>query len=76
VADYVLRKPPAQEREAIEKTIQTSMESLDLMLEGAMDKAMMKLHAKPQRPKPPRPADLPAQAQGRLLRPDGPRNDE
>ncbi len=76
VADYVLRKPPAQEREAIEKTIQTSMESLDLMLDGAMDKAMMKLHAKPQRPKPPRPADLPAQAQGRLLRPDGPRNDE
>ena len=75
VADYVLRKPPAQEREAIEKTIQTSLESLDLMLDGAMDKAMMKLHAKPQRPKPPRPAGLPTQAQGRLLRPDGPRND-
>ena len=57
VADYVLRRPPAEEREAIEKNIQTSMEALDLLLDGVMDRAMMKLHAKPQRPKPPRRPD-------------------
>ncbi len=61
VVDYVLRKPPADERDAIEKVIADSMLALDLLLAGDMDKAMMKLHAKPPRPKPPRPpkADIP-----------------
>ncbi len=54
VADYVLSKPSAEHREAIERTIHTSLEALELILEGVMDRAMMKLHAKPQRPKPPR----------------------
>ena len=40
------------------------MQALDLLLEGAMDRAMMKIHAKPPRPKPapkePTPADKPA----------------
>ena len=59
VADYVLRKPPASEREAIERSIEESLKHLDLMLDGAMQQAMMKLHAKPERPKPPRPATPP-----------------
>ena len=58
VVDYVLRKPPTAEREAIEAAIDTSLQALDLLLAGQMDKATMKLHAKPERPKPPRPAGL------------------
>jgi PTH1 family peptidyl-tRNA hydrolase len=59
VVNYVLRKPPAAEREAIEKGIELSVSALDLMLAGEMERAMMKVHAKPPRPKPPRavPAD-------------------
>lgn len=59
VAGYVLRKPPASEREAIERSIEESLKHLDLMLDGAMQQAVMKLHAKPERPKPPRPATPP-----------------
>lgn len=59
VVDYVLRKPPAAEREAIEKTILETMPALDLLIDGPMDRAMMKLHAKPPRPKPPRPPAAP-----------------
>ncbi len=58
VAAYVLRKPPASERESIEKNMDESLKTLPLMLDGAMDKAMMKIHAKPPRPKPPKPAPL------------------
>jgi len=58
VVDYVLRKPSAADREAIEQAIAASVKALDLLLAGEMDKAMMKLHAKPPRPKPPVP-DLP-----------------
>ena len=58
VVDYVLRKPPAAEGEAIEAAIDTALLALDLLLAGQMDKATMKLHAKPERPKPPRPAGL------------------
>jgi peptidyl-tRNA hydrolase, PTH1 family len=57
VVDYVLRKPPAEQREAIDKSVQQSMQALDLLLAGDMERAMMKIHAKPPRPKPPRPPD-------------------
>ncbi len=55
VVDYVLRKPPAEQREAIDKSIKQSLGALDLMLAGDMDKALMKVHAQPPRPKPPKP---------------------
>lgn len=61
VVNYVLRKPPLEQREAIEKSIELSMSALDLMLAGDMEQAMMKIHAKPPRPKPPRPASPNAQ---------------
>jgi peptidyl-tRNA hydrolase, PTH1 family len=58
VVDYVLRKPPAEQREAIEKDVEQSLRSLDLLLAGDMERAMMKIHAKPPRPKPPpKPSD-------------------
>jgi PTH1 family peptidyl-tRNA hydrolase len=50
VADYVLRKPPAAEREAIERAVDDSLRQLGLLIEGRMEQAMMKLHAKPARP--------------------------
>ncbi len=56
VAAYVLRKPPQAERERIEQCVVRSLDALDLMLAGEMDRATMKLHAKPPRPKPPRPS--------------------
>lgn len=52
VVDYVLRKPTPEHRELIEQTIARSVESLDLLLAGEMERAMMKVHAKPPRPKP------------------------
>ena len=52
VVNYVLRKPPAEERESIDKGIEQSLSALDLLLSGDMERALMKVHAKPPRPKP------------------------
>jgi PTH1 family peptidyl-tRNA hydrolase len=43
-ADYVLEKPPAEEREAIEGAIANALEVLPRMLDGDMQGAMQKLH--------------------------------
>lgn len=59
VVNYVLKKPSAEHREAIDKSIEQAMSALDLMLAGDMERAMMKVHAKPPRPKPPRPEPAP-----------------
>jgi PTH1 family peptidyl-tRNA hydrolase len=55
VINYVLRKPPLEQRQEIEKAIDQSLSALDLLLAGDMEKAMMKIHARPPRPKPPKP---------------------
>ncbi len=54
VANFVLRKPPQSEREAIFKCISQSLDAVDAMLAGDMNKAVTVVHAQPQRPKPPR----------------------
>jgi peptidyl-tRNA hydrolase, PTH1 family len=54
VVDYVLRLPDKEDIESIRKAIETSLGALDLMLAADMERAMMKIHAKPARPKPPR----------------------
>jgi PTH1 family peptidyl-tRNA hydrolase len=59
VVNYVLRKPLAEQREAIDKSIEQSIKALDLLLSGNMEHAMMKIHAKPPRPKPVPPVDAP-----------------
>jgi PTH1 family peptidyl-tRNA hydrolase len=51
VIDYVLRRPPTEQREAIEQAIGLTVGALDLILAGEMERAMMKLHAKPPRAK-------------------------
>jgi PTH1 family peptidyl-tRNA hydrolase len=56
VIDYVLRKPKPEARDAIEETVAKTMGVLDLIAAGEMERATMKLNAKPPRPKPPRPA--------------------
>ncbi|MEO7335170.1 MAG: aminoacyl-tRNA hydrolase [Caldimonas sp.] len=60
VVNYVLRKPPADQRDAIGKSIELALSGLDLMLAGEMERAMMKIHAKPPRPKPAAPTAPPA----------------
>jgi peptidyl-tRNA hydrolase, PTH1 family len=59
VVNYVLKKPSREHREAIDACIGKSLESLNLMLDGDMERAMMKIHAKPPRPKPPKPLEEP-----------------
>jgi PTH1 family peptidyl-tRNA hydrolase len=59
VANYVLRKPPQGEREAIFKCIDQALDATDALLSGDMNKAVARVHAQPQRPKPPRkPAEM------------------
>ena len=56
VADYVLGRPMAEHREAIEACIARSLDALDALLAGDMAKATLRLHtSKPPRSKPPRP---------------------
>ncbi|MCP5271865.1 MAG: aminoacyl-tRNA hydrolase [Burkholderiaceae bacterium] len=55
VVNYVLRKPAPDQREAIERSIDKTLDAVDLMLAGSMDKALAAVHAQPPRPKPPRP---------------------
>jgi len=45
-ADYVLQKPPAEEREAIEGAIARALELVPQMLEGDLQGAMHKLHTR------------------------------
>jgi PTH1 family peptidyl-tRNA hydrolase len=59
VINYVLRKPPLEQRVEIEKAIDQSLTALDLLLAGDMENAMMKIHARPPRPKPPKPEKPP-----------------
>ncbi len=60
VPNYVLKRPSADDREAIDKAIEQSLGASELLIEGAMDKALARIHARPQRPKPPRRPPPPA----------------
>lgn len=55
VVNHVLRKPPLAEREAIDQCIAQAIGALDLLIAGDMDRALLKIHARPPRPKPPAP---------------------
>lgn len=60
VVNWVLKKPMAEQRTAIEACIARSITALPDLLAGRMDKATMLIHTdKPPRPKPPRPATTP-----------------
>ena len=56
VINWVLKKPLAEQRDLIEKSIARSVKAADLLIQGDMEKAMVLIHtSKPPRPKPPRP---------------------
>ena len=54
-ADYVLQKPPAEERAAIDSAIDKALAVLPLCLAGDMQGAMQKLHSEEKKP-PEKPA--------------------
>jgi PTH1 family peptidyl-tRNA hydrolase len=59
VANWVLKKPSPEHRQAIDETLSRSIKALPQLLAGDMDKAMALIHtSKPPRPKPPKPAAL------------------
>ena len=51
VIDYVLKKPLADQRVEIQKAIEQALAGLDLVLDGEMDRATMKINARPPKPK-------------------------
>ncbi|MBI2772707.1 MAG: aminoacyl-tRNA hydrolase [Burkholderiales bacterium] len=56
VADWVLKKPSAEQRTALEESVARTLKAVPAMLVGEMDKATLIVHtSKPPRPKPPRP---------------------
>lgn len=54
VVNWVLKKPSPTDREAIDAAIDKSLKASDLLIEGAMDRALQMIHAQPPRPKPPK----------------------
>ena len=52
VINYVLKKPSPEHRVEIEKSIEQALPALDLLLDGDMERATMKINARPPRPKP------------------------
>jgi PTH1 family peptidyl-tRNA hydrolase len=54
VPNYVLKKPSAADRDAIAKATEQSLQAVDTMLAGQIDRALQIVHAQPPRPKPPR----------------------
>jgi len=56
VINYVLKKPSPEHRVEIEKSIEQALSGIDLVLEGDMERAAMKINARPPRPKPEKPA--------------------
>ena len=65
VANWVLRKPAPDHRDAIEACIERTSHALPHLVHGDMTRATQMVHtAKPPRPKPPRPASLSPQPGG------------
>lgn len=57
VIDWVLQKPRAEERDAIDRVIDACRAQIGLVVDGEFEKAAMRLHTKP--PKPPKPKPVP-----------------
>ncbi|MBC7940262.1 MAG: aminoacyl-tRNA hydrolase [Chitinophagaceae bacterium] len=55
VVNYVLKKPSADDRDLIGKTIDRTLPAAAALMAGEMDKALSLIHAGPQRPHKPAP---------------------
>lgn len=64
--DYVLQKPPADERTAIDAAIEKSIALMPQILSGDFQAAMNKLHTEEKTPEPVKPAPEPEKASGLL----------
>ncbi|HEY2561527.1 MAG TPA: aminoacyl-tRNA hydrolase [Caldimonas sp.] len=62
VIDYVLKKPSPEHRVEMQKAIEQALTGLDLLLDGDMERAAMKINARPPRPKPPKPPKAESEA--------------
>jgi PTH1 family peptidyl-tRNA hydrolase len=60
-ADYVLRKPPAEERALIDEAIERSLQVVPLCLAGDLQNAMLKLHTQ-EKPSTAQPTAAPSPA--------------
>ncbi len=61
VVNWVLKKPPPDDCNAIEDCVQRTLKAVPHLIDGEMEKAMQIAHThKPPRPKPPRPEAPPA----------------
>ena len=57
VANWVLKKPAPDQRDALQQSIERALKALPDLLADRMDKATAAIHtSKPPRPKPPKPA--------------------
>ena len=64
VANWVLKKPAPDQRDAIEASLTRCLLALPDLLAGRMNEATARIHtSKPPRPKPPRPATPPPQGE-------------
>jgi len=52
VIDYVLKKPSPDDRTAIDSAISQSLSGIEPMMTGDLDRATMRINARPPRPKP------------------------
>ena len=60
VISWVLKKPAAEQRSAIEECVARTLQAVPALLAGEMDKATLIIHThKAPRPKPPRPEVVP-----------------
>ncbi|MBC7377573.1 MAG: aminoacyl-tRNA hydrolase [Burkholderiaceae bacterium] len=60
VINWVLKRPLAEQRDAIDECIARTLKAVPALLAGEMEKATMLIHtSKPPRPKPPRPTETP-----------------
>ena len=59
VVHYVLHKPSPTDREAMDKSIEQSLQAVPRLISGEMDAALALIHAQPPRPKPPKPPKPP-----------------
>ncbi|MEX1166565.1 MAG: aminoacyl-tRNA hydrolase, partial [Hydrogenophaga sp.] len=71
VANWVLKRPLADDRIAIAQTLDRSLKALPHLIAGEMEKATALIHtSKPPRPKPPRPPKPEAPDEAQPVAPD------